>query len=94
MHCRYHISPQYLPNKVKKCWHRRMNVRSHIPVWELLIDGAQLKRQMLHNPCSATPDRFSSLIQLLNCQYTVTITQDYTNCKSEHTIQGETKGRM
>jgi hypothetical protein len=35
--------------------------------------------------------RFSSLIWLPNCQYTVTIIQGFTYCKPEHTIQGETK---
>jgi hypothetical protein len=40
-----------------------------------------------------TRHRFSSLILLPNCQYTVTIMQGFTNCESEHTIQSETKGR-
>jgi hypothetical protein len=40
-----------------------------------------------------TRHRFSSLIQLPNCQCTVTIMQGFTNCRFEHTIQSETKGR-
>jgi hypothetical protein len=75
----------HLMNKVQKCWCRRMNTRWHTCDRGLLVGGAQLKRQKLHNPSSPT-----NLTQIF---FTDTAPElpiycnnyiGFTNCKSIH----------